>query len=98
MTSGDYQLPQPDRTARTKAYLEPSEVESLEKCASNLRDRLLIHLPFHLGCCMSEALALQVQDVDFGQGTVVIQHLKCRVRLSCEMCGARLGAGHVFLP
>lgn len=98
MALHDYSSPCPNRTVRTKAYLEPSEVESLEKCASNLRDRLLIRLLFHLGCRVSEALALQVQDIDFGQGTVVIQHLKCRVRLSCHMCGARLGAAHVFCP
>ncbi|MBE9502054.1 MAG: tyrosine-type recombinase/integrase [Chloroflexi bacterium] len=96
MTPHDYSPSYPNRTARTKAYLEPSEVESLEKRASNLRDRLLIRLLFHLGCRVSEALALKVQDIDFNQGTVVIQHLKCRVRLSCHMCGARLGATNVF--
>jgi len=59
-----------------KTYLEPSEVENLENGASNLRDRLLIRLLFHLGCRISEALALQVEDVDFDRGTVTIQHLK----------------------
>jgi integrase/recombinase XerD len=88
----------PNRTTGTKAYLEPSEVVTLEECASNLRDRLLIRLLFHLGCRISEVLALQVQDIDFGRGTVIIQHLKCRVRLSCHMCGARLGMTHVFCP
>jgi integrase/recombinase XerD len=87
-----------DRTATARAYLEPSEVENLEECATNLRDRLLIRLLFHLGCRISEALALQIQDIDFGQGTVVIEHLKCRVKLSCQMCGARLGVSHVFCP
>jgi len=98
MTVHDYSSPFPNQTAGTKAYLEPSEVESLEKCASNLRDRLLIRLLFHLGCRVSEALALQVQDIDFNQGTVVIQHLKCRIKLSCPTCGARLGATHIFCP
>jgi integrase/recombinase XerD len=69
-------------TAGAKAYLEPSEVESLEKRANNLRDGLLIRLLFRLGCRVSEALALQVQDIDFAQGTLIIQHLKCRIRLS----------------
>jgi integrase/recombinase XerD len=95
---GDYSTPYPNHSARTKAYLEPSEVENLEKRATNLRDRLLIRLLFHLGCRVSEALALEVHDIDFGQGTVVIQHLKCRIKLSCQMCGARLGATHVFCP
>jgi integrase/recombinase XerD len=94
----DYSTPYLNQSARTKAYLEPSEVEGLEKHATNLRDRLLIRLLFHLGCRVSEALALQVQDIDFNQGIVVIQHLKCHIKLSCQMCGARLGATHVFCP
>jgi integrase/recombinase XerD len=94
----DYSTPYPNQSARTKAYPEPSEVESLEKHATNLRDRLLIRLLFHLGCRVSEGLALEVQDIDFNQGTVVIQHLKYRVKLSCPICGARLGATHVFCP
>ena len=80
----------------SKAYLEPEDIESLEKAATNLRDRLLIRVLFRLGCRVSEALALQVHDVDFNQGTIVIQHLKCRIKLSCQICGARLGATHVF--
>lgn len=40
-----------------KTYLEVSEVESLEKAASNLRDKLFIRLIFRLGCRVSEALA-----------------------------------------
>ena len=56
----------PNGTTETKAYLEPSEVASLEESASNLRDRLLIRLLFHLGCRISEVLALQVEDIDFG--------------------------------
>ena len=98
MAVREYPSLHPSRTAGTKAYLEPSEVESLEKRASNLRDRLLIRLLFHLGCRVSEALALQVQDIDFSQGTVVIQHLKYYVKLSCLTCGTRLGVTHVFCP
>ena len=98
MALHDYSTPCSNKTARTKSYLEPGEVESLEKCASNLRDRLLIRLLFHLGCRVSEALALQVQDIDFGQGIVVIEHLKFRVKLSCHVCGTRLGVTHLFCP
>jgi integrase/recombinase XerD len=47
---------------------------------------------------VSEALALQVEDIDFNQGTVVIQHLKYRIKVSCPTCGARLGATHIFCP
>ena len=80
----------------TKAYLEPAEIEKLEEAAQYLRDRLLIRLLFHLGCRISEALALDVKDVDFDHGTVTIQHLKARTRLSCPECGARLGKSHTF--
>ncbi len=81
-----------------KAYIEPEEVTLMEKATTNLRDRLLIRLLFHLGCRISEALALKVEDIDFTQGTVIIVHLKHRVNLSCTSCGARLGMSHAFCP
>ena len=81
-----------------KVYLEPGDVELLEEAATNLRDRLMIRLLFRLGCRISEVLGLQVQDIDINNGTVVIQHLKCRIKLSCQTCGARLGATHIFCP
>ena len=81
-----------------KAYIEPEEVAMMEKAASNLRDRILIRLLFQLGCRISEALALKVEDIDFTRGTVTILHLKRRVKLSCASCGARLGISHTFCP
>ncbi len=81
-----------------KAYLEPGDIERLEQAATNLRDRLLVRLLFHLGCRVSEALALEVSDVDFTKGTVTIQHLKTRINLACPHCDARLGKSHSFCP
>ena len=81
-----------------KAYLEPEEVAMMEKATTNLRDRLLIRLLFHLGCRVSEALSLEVKDIDFLEGTVTIKHLKARVNLCCPKCGARLGKSHKFCP
>jgi integrase/recombinase XerD len=81
-----------------KVYLEPEEVSMLEKAATNLRDKLLIRLLFYLGCRVSEALALTVDNVDFGNGTVTIQHLKTRLKLICQKCSARLGKNHAFCP
>jgi integrase/recombinase XerD len=81
-----------------KTYLEPQEVSMMEQAASNLRDRLLIHLLFHLGCRVSEALALAVDDIDFTNATVCILHLKTRLKLSCSNCGQRLGRSHTFCP
>lgn len=59
-----------------KAYLEPADIELMEQAASCSRDRLLIRLLFRSGCRVSEALALKVSDIDFGQGTATILHLK----------------------
>ncbi|MCX6000377.1 MAG: tyrosine-type recombinase/integrase [Chloroflexi bacterium] len=81
-----------------KVYVQPDEVDEMERQASCLRDKLLIRLLFHLGCRISEALGLAVDDIDVTQGTVRIQHLKARARLSCACCGTRLGRSHAFCP
>lgn len=81
-----------------RTYLDPEEVESMEKVATCFRDRLLIRLLFRLGCRISEALALKVEDIDFAQGTVIIEHLKTRLKLACPKCRARLGKSHKFCP
>jgi len=81
-----------------KAYLEMDETEQLENAATCMRDKLLIRLLAKLGCRVSEALALEVKDIDFLNGMVTIQHLKSRIRLGCPECGARLGKTHTFCP
>ena len=63
-----------------------------------MRDRLLIRFLFHLGCRISEALGVGVEDIDLKQGTVTIVHLKTQLRLSCQNCEARLGQNHKFCP
>lgn len=85
-------------SAMTKAYLEAHDIQNLERAATNRRDKLLIRLLFHLGCRISEALSLGVEDVNFTQGTVMIQHLKTRINLACPQCGTRLGKSHTFCP
>jgi integrase/recombinase XerD len=81
-----------------KVYIEPHEVVLIEKAVTNLRDKLLIRLLFHLGCRVSEALALAVADIDFDHGIITIQHLKASLKLSCTGCGQRLGRSHTFCP
>lgn len=81
-----------------KTYLESDEIKALEEAATNLRDRLLIRLLFHLGCRISEALALKVGDIDFAHGTVTILHLKLRVKLTCPSCGASVALSHDYCP
>jgi integrase/recombinase XerD len=70
----------------------------IEKAAANMRDRLLIRLLFHLGCRVSEALDLEVKDIDTEKGTITIQHLKTRIKQVCPKCGARLGKSHAYCP
>ena len=81
-----------------KTYLESQEIHKLELAADNLRGRLLIRLLFHLGCRVSEALTLETRAIDFKSGTVTIQHLKSRLKLSCPGCHAHLGRNHAFCP
>jgi len=81
-----------------KTYLELSEAQALENQADNLRDRLLVRVLFCLGCRVSEALGLTVEDIDLEKGIVSIQHLKAHIRLSCPNCGAGLARSHSFCP
>ncbi len=81
-----------------KAYLEPEEILTLEQAATTLRDRLLIRLLSHLGCRVSEALGITVEDIDLTRGTVIIQHLKLRTKLACPACSARLSKSSIYCP
>lgn len=81
-----------------KTYLEPYDVELIEDKTTCLRDRLLIRLLFHLGCRVSEALAIRTSDIDFDQAIVTILHLKTRSLLTCPQCKARLARRHRFCP
>jgi len=81
-----------------KAYLNLPEIELMEQAASCPRDRLLIRLLSRLGCRISEALALKVENIDVNQGTATIVHLKRSMKISCPECGVRLGKQHQFCP
>lgn len=81
-----------------KAYPEPEDVGCMEQAATNWRDRLLARLLFRLGCRVSELLAIETKDIDFVVGTVTIQHLKVRLKISCPRCGFRLGKHHTYCP
>lgn len=50
------------------------------------------------GCRVSEALGIEVDDVDPLQGTVTIKHLKVRIKLLCPDCGVRLSRMSRFCP
>lgn len=70
----------------------------MERAATCLRDKLLIRLLFRLGCRISEALALTVEDIDLTKKLVTIVHVKSRVRLVCPECTVRLSRAHHFCP
>jgi len=81
-----------------KEYLELEDVNALEKAATCLRDKLLIRLPGRLGCRISEALGVGVDDIDFREHTVTIEHLKARIQLLCPNCGRRVAKDYVLCP
>jgi len=81
-----------------KTYLEPNDIDAMEKVANFVRDKLLIRLLFHLGCRVTEALSLTVEDVDLDKGQVNIIHLKRKAKLSCPSCEARLSRSSSFCP
>jgi integrase/recombinase XerD len=81
-----------------KAYLEPEEIQKLEDAAKFLRDKILIRILFHLGCRISEALGLDVKDINFDACTITILHLKLHINIACPQCNARLSKSHTFCP
>jgi integrase/recombinase XerD len=48
---------------------------------TGLRGKLPIRFLVRAGGRISEALALEVRDIDFDQGMVTIEHLKSHIRL-----------------
>jgi len=58
-----------------KAYLEPEEIAWLEKAAFSLRDKLLIRMLFHLGCCVSEPSTFTFEGVDFSDKSDYLSYL-----------------------
>jgi integrase/recombinase XerD len=81
-----------------RAYLEPEDINKLEEAADFLRDKLLIRLLHYSACRISEALSLTVQDIDFTRGTIIIKHLKNRIKQSCPGCGTRLSKSNKYCP
>ena len=81
-----------------KTYLNLEDINELEEAADCLRDKLLVRLLYYSACRISEILALTAQDIDFKQGTIVIKHLKNRIKQSCPDCGTRLSKANKYCP
>ncbi len=56
-----------------KAYLSPEQVEKLISAAANLRDALLVRIPWRTGVRVSELIGIRIQDIDFENRAIVIK-------------------------
>lgn len=63
-----------------KGYLEPDQVERLVAAASNLRDVLLLRIPWRTGVRVSELIGIKVSDIDFENRPILIKVQKMRKR------------------
>ncbi len=73
-------MPQITPIRDLKAYLEPEKVQRLIDVATNLRDRLLVRIPWRTGIRGSELIGIRVQDIDFERRAIVIKVQKMRKR------------------
>jgi len=79
-------------------YIEPGQIEKLINACSNPRDKAFIALLARTGVRVSEAIELKASDIDSKRGTLIIIHLKERLKLKCPNCGDLLGKRHLFCP
>jgi integrase/recombinase XerD len=63
-----------------KGYLEAEVIELLIEAATNLRDRLLVRIPWRTGVRVSELISIRIQDIDFENRAIVIKVQKMRKR------------------
>ena len=61
-----------------KGYLEPKQVERLIAVAGNLRDKLLVRVPWRSGLRVSELIGIKVSDIDFVNRAITIKVQKMR--------------------
>ncbi len=61
-----------------KAYLSPEQVEKLIGVATNLRDELLVRIPWRTGIRVSELIGIRIPDIDFDNRAIAIKVLKQR--------------------
>lgn len=78
--------------------IQPEQVDRLIAVATNPRDRAFVSLLARTGIRISEAIQLEVSDIDFERGMLTIVYLKEKSRLKCPHCGGSLGKRHLFCP
>ena len=74
------------------------QLELLIEAANNPRDKAFVTLLARSGVRISEAIQIKETDVDFTNRTLIIVHLKERIKSKCPGCGAILGKRHLFCP
>jgi integrase/recombinase XerD len=77
---------------------QSEQAERLIAGAITPRDKAFISTLAKTGMRISEAAQLKVSDIDFKRGTLIIVHLKERLKLKCPNCGEILGKRHIFCP
>ena len=73
-------------------------LELLIEAAGNPRDEAFAALLARSGVRITEAINIEVTDVNFTNGTLTIVHLKERIKSKCPDCGEFLGKRHIFCP
>lgn len=63
-----------------KAYLDPEQVERVIAAATNIRDSLLVRIPWRTGIRVGELIEIRIQDIDFDNRAIVIHAEKMRKR------------------
>lgn len=63
-----------------KGYLEHEQVEKLITKTANLRDALLVLIPWRSGARVSELINIHIQDIDFNNRAILIKMQKIRKR------------------
>ena len=63
-----------------KAYLEPDQVDRLIAAATNIRDALLVRIPWRTGIRVGELISIKESDIDFESKAITIKVQKMRKR------------------
>jgi len=61
-----------------KGYLEGKQVERVIAVATNLRDALLVRIPWRTGVRVTELISLRIPDIDFDNRAIIIKVQKLR--------------------
>ena len=75
---------------RIDVALNIRQIDRLIAAARNPRDKAFVSVLVRTGIRVSEAVQLNVSDIDFEKRTLTIVNLKEFVRLKCPNCGAVL--------